>query len=320
MSKLHEFLNLAARSYYAGSPIISDEVFDRLSESANYSEVGASAYGIKCKHIYPMYSLQKYYEGEGKRPELGSKNIDTSPKLDGAAVALTYVGGNLVRAATRGDGIEGQDVTDKFLTTKLVPHIIGRKSEPLPDILQITGELCAPKHVENARNYAAGALNLKDVEEFRTRSVEFFAYGVQENLCGTFQQDMRALSLMGFNTVKDPELHNIYPTDGVVHRLNNYSEFFAAGYTAKHPRGAYALKERGASVETKLLEVVWQTGKSGKVTPVAILEPVMIGDKQITRATLNNMAFIEALQLHVGDTVALILGGEVIPKITHKIV
>lgn len=319
MSKLHEFLNLAARSYYAGSPIITDEVFDLLSESVNYSEVGASAYGTKCKHIYPMYSLQKYYEGEGKRPELGSKDIDTSPKLDGAAVALTYVGGSLVRAATRGDGVEGQDVTDKFLATKLVPHVIGRKSEPLPDILQITGELCAPKHVENARNYAAGALNLKDVEEFKTRSVNFFAYGVQENLCGTFQQDMRALSLMGFNTVKDPELFNIYPTDGVVHRLNNYSEFFAAGYTAKAPRGAYALKERGSAVETKLIDVIWETSKGGKVTPVAILDPVMIGDKKVSRATLNNIAFIRALEISIGDTVGVILGGEVIPKITHRV-
>lgn len=180
MSKLQEFLNLASRSYYAGEPIISDETFDRLAESAQYDEIGASGYGTKVKHIYPMYSLQKYYEGEGNRPELGGVDRDSSPKLDGAAVALTYLKGALSRAATRGDGIEGQDVTDKFLATNLVPHTISRQN--LPDVLQITGELCAPKHVENARNYAAGALNLKDVAEFKTRSVEFFAYGVQENL------------------------------------------------------------------------------------------------------------------------------------------
>lgn len=318
MSKLQEFLNLAARNYYAGHPIISDEVFDRLAESAGYDEVGVKEYGTKCKHVYPMYSLQKYYEGEGNRPKLEGKDIDTSPKLDGAAVALTYIDGELARAATRGDGIEGIDVTDKFLATKLVPHTITRNQ--LPTLLQVTGELCAPKSVENARNYAAGALNLKDVNEFRTRSVEFFAYGVQENLTGTFVQDMRALSLMGFNTVKDPEIHNIYPTDGVVHRLNNYSEFFAVGYTAKHPRGAYALKERGASVETVLLDVVWQTGKTGKVTPVAILEPVMVGDAMVSRATLNNIAFIRALDLHIGDTVGVQRAGEIVPCITHKVV
>lgn len=318
MSKLQEFLNLAARSYYAGDPIISDEVFDRLAESAKYDEVGAGVYGVKVKHIYPMYSLQKHYEGEGNRPELPGTDIDSSPKVDGAAVALTYLKGQFTRAATRGDGIEGQDVTDKFLATKLIPHHIERQN--LPDVLQITGELAAPKHVENARNYAAGALNLKDVEEFKTRSVEFFAYGVQENLTGTFRGDMKALSLMGFSTVKDPEIHNVYPTDGIVHRLNNYSEFFAAGYTAKHPRGAYALKERGAPVETKLLDVIWQVGKTGKVTPVAILEPVLVGDATVSRATLNNIAFIRALDINIGDTVGIIRAGEIIPQVVHKVI
>jgi NAD-dependent DNA ligase len=320
MSKLQEFLNLASRSYYAGEPIISDETFDRLAESAQYDEVGASGYGTKVKHVYQMFSLQKYYEGEGNRPELGSKDVDSSPKLDGAAVALTYLKGALSRAATRGDGIEGQDVTDKFLATGLVPHEIIRRPNYLPDVLQITGELCAPKHVENARNYAAGALNLKDVAEFKTRSVEFFAYGVQESLTSTFRGDMRELSFMGFNTVKDPELHNIYPMDGIVHRLNNNSEFYAAGYTAKHPRGAYALKERGSTVETKLLDVVWQVGKTGKVTPVALLEPVLVGDAMVSRATLNNIAFIRALEISIGDTVGIVRAGEIVPQVVHKVV
>lgn len=318
MNKLTEFLNLASRHYYAGSPIISDEVFDRLSESVGYDQIGTKQHDHLEKHLYPMYSLQKHYDGEGDPPKLPGKDIDTSPKLDGAAVSLLYINGVLTRALTRGDGIEGTIVTDKFLNTKLVPHTIERNN--LPTLLQITGEVCAPKHVENARNYAAGALNLKDVAEFKTRSVNFFAYGVQENLCGTFKQDMHALSRMGFNTVKDPELHNIYPTDGVVHRLNNNSEFYAAGYTNKHPKGAYALKERGASVETKLLDVVWQTGKTGKVTPVAILEPVMVGDALVSRATLNNIAFIRALDLEIGDTVGIIRAGEIIPQVTHKVV
>ncbi len=313
--KLIEFLNLAARSYYAGEPIISDEIFDRLSESVGFDQVGAKQHAHIEKHYFPMYSLQKHYEGEGSPPVLPSKNIDSSPKLDGAAVSHLYVGGHLVRSLTRGDGVEGTNVTDKFLATNLVPHTI-----PITDVVQITGELAAPKHVENARNYAAGALNLKDVNEFKTRSVEFFAYGVQPYQRDTFAEDMQLLSSMGFNTVKDPELYNIYPTDGIVHRLNSNQEFYAAGYTSKHPRGAYALKERGASVETTLLNVVWQTGKTGKVTPVAILEPVMIGDKQVQKATLNNIQFIRALDISIGDTVGVILGGEVIPKITHKVV
>lgn len=318
MNKLTEFLNLAARNYYAGNPIISDEVFDRLSESAGYDKVGAKQHEHLEKHLYPMYSLQKHYEGEGTRPVLPGTRIDTSPKLDGAAISALYINGALVRVLTRGDGVEGTIVTDKFLVTKLIPHYL--PGSPVPDIMQITGELCAPKHVENARNYAAGALNLKDVNEFRTRSVEFFAYGVNPVLTDSFQHDMMMLKSWGFNTVKDPELWNIFPTDGIVHRLDSNKEFYEAGYTSKHPKGALAVKERGASVETKLLDVIWQTGKSGKVTPVAILEPILVGDAMVSRATLNNIAFIKALEIKIGDTVGLIRSGDVIPCITHKVV
>lgn len=314
-NKIAEFLNLAARNYYAGAPIISDEVFDRLAESIGYDELGAKQHEHLEEHYFPMYSLQKYYEGEGKPITLPSRDIDTSPKLDGAAIDFLYIDGRLVRALTRGDGIEGTLVTDKFIDSKLVPQKI-----PSTEIIQITGELCAPKHVENARNYAAGALNLKDINEFRTRSVEFFAYGIQPAQTVSFREDMRMLSSWGFNTVKDPELHNIFPTDGVVHRINNNAEFYEAGYTSKHPRGAYALKERGASVETVLLDVVWQTGKTGKVTPVAILEPILVGDATVSRATLNNIAFIRALDLKIGDTVGVQRAGEIIPQITHKVV
>lgn len=316
-NKLVEFLNLAARNYYAGTPIISDEVFDKLSESVGYDAVGAKQHDHLEKHLFPMYSLQKYYEGEGTRPVLPGTRIDSSPKLDGAAISALYINGALVRVLTRGDGVEGTIVTDKFLVTKLIPHYI--ESSIVPDIMQVTGELCAPKHVENARNYAAGALNLKDVNEFKTRSVEFFAYGVSPSLTDSFQHDMMMLKSWGFNTVKDPELWNIFEVDGVVHRLDSNKEYYAAGFTSKFPKGAFALKERGVSVETVLLDVVWETARSGKVTPVAILEPIKIGDKTVSRATLNNIGFIRALDIRVGDIVGVILGGEVIPKITHKI-
>lgn len=316
-NKLVEFLNLAARNYYAGTPIISDEVFDKLSELVGYDEVGTKQHEHLEKHLFPMYSLQKYYEGEGTRPVLPGTRIDSSPKLDGAAISALYINGALVRVLTRGDGVEGTIVTDKFLVTKLIPHYI--EASIVPDIMQVTGELCAPKHVENARNYAAGALNLKDVNEFKTRSVEFFAYGVNPVLTDSFQHDMMMLKSWGFNTVKDPELWNIFEVDGVVHRLDSNKEYYAAGFTSKFPKGAFALKERGVSVETVLLDVVWETARSGKVTPVAILEPIKIGDKTVSRATLNNIGFIRALDIRVGDIVGVILGGEVIPKITHKI-
>jgi DNA ligase (NAD+) len=130
---------------------------------------------------------------------------------------------------------------------------------------------------------------------------------------------MQFLKSEGFNTVKDAEIHNIYPCDGIVHRINNNEDFYDLGYTSKHPRGAYALKERGVAVETTLLNVEWQVGKSGKVTPVAILAPIMVGDAEVSRATLNNIAFIRALDLHIGDTVGIVRAGEIIPQVTHKV-
>ncbi len=316
MNNLHQYLANCARDYYNGAPTISDDVFDRLSEICGYDDVGAIQHAKIEKHMYPMYSLQKLYEDEGKANPLAgfSRHIDMSPKVDGAALSLLYVDGVLVRALTRGDGVEGTVVTDKFLDSKFVPQAIS-----VMGVLQVTGEVAAPKYIENARNYAAGALNLKDSSEFKTRAVTFFAYSVQPNIFPSFPADMAALSRLGFNTIKDPDIGNIYPCDGIVFRLSDNDEFYAAGYTSKFPRGSYALKERGVAVETTLLDVEWQVGKSGKITPVAILEPCKIGDKEVSRATLNNIAFIRALGIGLGDTVGVIMGGEVIPKITHKV-
>lgn len=314
MNKIEQFLDSASKAYYAGSPIISDEQFDRLAESHGYNSVGAKQHDNKAKHLFQMYSLQKYYEDEGTRPLEGIKSIATSVKLDGAAISLLYVDGTLVRALTRGDGIEGQLITDKLLATHLVPHEI-----PVSGVVQITGEIVAPINIENSRNYAAGSLNLKDVQEFKTRALSFFAYGVQPTLADTFNEDMQELQAYGFSVINEPDLDKIFPCDGVVFRVNDNKQFFELGYTAKHPRGAYAKKERAAHVETTLLSVEWQVGKSGKVTPVAILEPVYIGDALVSRATLNNPGFIEMLDLRIGDRVAIIRAGDIIPCILHKV-
>ena len=313
MNKLTEFLDIACRHYYAGAPIISDEQFDHLSDTCGYNKVGAVQHEDTQRHLYPMYSLQKWYEDEtNQQPLKGHTNLVMTPKLDGAAVSVLYIDGVFVRALTRGDGKEGKDVSAKVC--RLVPNEIRHLG-----VVQITGEVCAPAHVENARNYAAGALNLGSLEEFATRSVEFFAYQLTPHINATYTQDLKDLKAWGFNTVFENNLHEIYPTDGIVFRLNNNQEFEELGYTAKHPRGAYAKKTRGACVETTLLSVEWQVGKSGKVTPVAILEPVMVGDAVVSRATLNNPGFIQALDLHIGDRVAIRRAGEIIPEIVYKV-
>jgi DNA ligase (NAD+) len=315
MNKITQYLDSASAAYYAGSPFITDAQFDALADSVGYNSVGAKQNSKTEKHLYQMYSLQKFYEDEDQvRPLEGIRNVAVSIKLDGAALSLLYVDGHLVRALTRGDGVEGQIVTDKFLGNSIVPQTV-----PFSGVYQITGEIVAPINIENSRNYAAGALNLKDVAEFRSRALSFFAYGVQPSLAKTFNEDLALLKSAGFSVINEPDLDKIFPCDGVVFRVNDNQQFYDLGYTAKHPRGAYAKKERAAHVETTLLGVEWQVGKSGKVTPVAILEPVYIGDALVSRATLNNPGFIEMLDLHIGDRVAIIRAGEIIPCILHKV-
>lgn len=314
MNKIEQFLDSASKAYYAGSPIISDIQFDNLADAFGYQAVGAKVTSKTAKHLFQMYSLQKYYEDEGNRPLADVRNVACSVKLDGAAISLLYVDGDLVQALTRGDGLEGQIITDKLLATRLVPHQI-----PVTGVYQVTGEIVAPASVENSRNYAAGALNLKDAQEFKTRALSFFAYGIQPSLCDTFTKDLSELKRFGFGVINELDLDKIYPCDGLVFRVDDNAQFYEMGFTAKHPRGAYAKKERQAHVETTLLDVEWQVGKSGKVTPVAILAPVYIGDALVSRATLNNPGFIEMLDLQIGDTVAIIRAGEIIPCVLHKV-
>jgi NAD-dependent DNA ligase len=317
MNNLKQFLDEASRHYYVGSPIIPDDVFDRLASSINYAQVGFKEVDNEEKHLFPMYSQQKYYVDEGAKPlsDYKSEEVTYSPKFDGASLALSYVLGNFVRAMTRGDGITGKVVTDLI---RARPDLIPFKIPQL-EPTQINCEVVSPKSTENSRNYAAGALNLKNIEEFKTKAITILAHEIQPAPTDEYETDMKTLERWKFTTVRGKNLTDIYPTDGIVFRVNNNKKFYEAGYTSKHPRGAYALKERGESVETTLLDVIWQVGKSGKVTPVAILEPVYIGDALVSRATLNNKAFIEALDLQIGNRVGVIRSGEIIPTITHRI-
>ena len=163
-------------------------------------------------------------------------------------------------------------------------------------------------------------INLKDIEEFKTRELKFIAYGVQPSLSDiTWSQDMKWLrDFEHFSTVIDSDWKE-YPHDGKVARLDNVRSFDMMGYTAHHPKGAFALKEKQEGVVTKLLDVVWQTGKSGIVSPVAILEPVTIGEALISRATLHNISYIRELELEIGCQVEVIRSGEIIPRVVKRI-
>ena len=306
------FLAYAAAKYYAGEPIITDVEFDRLAKQYNYEDVGAAVdISRAVPHAYRMYSLKKCFVGE-PIIELPGEVVET-PKLDGAAVSLLYIDGKLVLALTRGDGKAGLDITDKMRT--LVPNHL----HVVLDTVQITGEVMAKKTIPNARNYAAGALNLKDIEEFKTRDLVFVAYGVTPSRCYTWEQDMNLLDDLEFQTVRYADINlDEYPQDGRVFRVNDNAVFEELGFTDKHPRGAFALKEVQEGVTTTLIDVEWQVGRSGRVTPVAILKPVMIGDAKVSRATLNNYKFITDMELELGCEVEIIRSGEIIPKVLRR--
>ena len=207
---MKDLLDMACLAYYQdGDPILTDAQFDRLAELHNYHNVGYTPTdGIR--HTYQMYSLQKCFDIlEAPFGVLGT-NVVLSVKLDGAAVALTYINGKLTQALTRGDGIHGKDILDKMKL--IVPEYIQIKG-----IVQITGEVVAPETIENARNYAAGALNLKYLRDFMDREILFYAHGMEDDgdymgdveYGDTWQTRMEFLKDQGFNTV------HTHMTDGL---------------------------------------------------------------------------------------------------------
>ena len=305
---MSKFLEQASKAYYEGNPIISDDEYDALADQLGFERVGYQVTdGIP--HRYPMYSLQKCFDIEDA-PLRVQACIET-PKLDGAAISILYVDGKLALALTRGDGKIGRDITDKVAT--LVPN-----SVDYIGAVQITGEVVAPSSIENARNYAAGSLNLKDLSEFKTRDLTFVAYDAHGLHFNSFEETLFSLAMQGFKVVTTFN-HDNYPKDGLVYRLNDNHEYQKLGFTANHPRGAFALKEQQDGVVTTLLDVEWQVGKSGVVSPVAILDPVLIGDAMVSRATLHNIEYIQELRLELGCSVEVIRSGEIIPRIVRRV-
>ena len=307
---MQHFLEKASAMYYSGTPILSDAEFDALARLYNYDTVGHTVTdGIP--HLYKMYSLQKVFDLNAV--ESSTSPMVRTPKLDGAAVSLQYVNGHIAQALTRGDGNLGRDITLKL--EELVPNVISIKGK-----IQITGEVVAPDTIPNARNFAAGSLNLKDSSEFRSRAqtLKFVAYDIQGAKYERLSDAMDHLARNGFEVITHFDA-SAFPTDGEVFRVDNYEAFYKLGYTAHHPRGAFALKEQKDGVITELLDVVWQVGKSGVVSPVAILRPVEVGDALVSRATLHNIEYIRSLGLEIGCQVEVIRSGEIIPRIVRRV-
>ena len=312
---LETYLNRCRVSYYNGRPLIPDSVYDKLVENTGLEfEVGHET-DSRFAHPFPLYSLQKVFEGEDTPPDYGTAAVVTTPKLDGACVSVIYIDGKYNQALTRGDGKFGLDISTKM--KHLVPQLLPYGKQDFKGIYQITGEVVCPKDLPNARNYASGALNLKDVKEFKKRDLTFIVHAVRPYIGVSWIEDMRWLSNF-FNVVTMSD-YSEYLHDGVVFRVDQYLAYENLGWTSHHPRGAYALKTRGQSVVTKLLDVEWNVGKSGVVAPTALLDPIQIDGATISRATLHNKGFIEEMGLEIGCSVELIRSGEIIPRIIQRV-
>ncbi|PWS26449.1 DNA ligase (NAD(+)) LigA [Pedobacter yonginense] len=271
-------------------------------------------------------------------------------KFDGLSISLTYENGKLVRAVTRGDGTKGDDVTNNVKTIHTIPHQI--KTVEAPEHFEIRGEIFMHKaaflklnaareelgeiQYANPRNFASGTIKMQDSREVAKRPLDGFIYFLytDNNDFKTHWESLQAVKDWGFhvcehnklvNTIDDV-LHFIhhweserfklsYDIDGIVIKVNSYAQQQELGFTSKSPRWAISYKYKAAEVETVLEKVTYQVGRTGAVTPVANLKPVLLAGTTVKRATLHNANEIERLDLHEGDTVFVEKGGEIIPKI-----
>jgi DNA ligase (NAD+) len=271
-------------------------------------------------------------------------------KFDGASISITYINGQLQRAVTRGDGIKGDDVTLNVKTIKNIPVRINQ--EKIPKEFVLRGEIIFTRSVfdrlneeraaegiqlfANPRNAAAGTLKLLDPKIVASRSLDCFFYFLlgEDMPYDNHFDNMKLVSGWGFKVPEsmrrckdigevmefinhwDTARRNLpYDIDGVVIKVNSLALQKELGYTAKSPRWAIAFKYKAEQVSTKLLSITFQVGRTGNITPVANLEPVLLAGTTVKRASLHNEDQIDLLDLHINDTVFVEKGGEIIPKI-----
>ncbi|WP_298948884.1 NAD-dependent DNA ligase LigA [uncultured Polaribacter sp.] len=309
-------------------------------------------------HKNRMYSLDNSYSKDDlldweKRIQknLGSTDIEYTCELkyDGASINLTYENGKFVKAVTRGDGFQGDNVTENIKTIRSIPLVIQKE---FVSNFEMRGEIILPldgfnkmnqerlangeEAYRNPRNTASGSLKLQDSSEVAKRPLDCLLYQVvtEERKYKTHFQILENARNVGFKVPKtitlaksidevfefvnhwDIERHQLpYETDGVVIKVNNLQQQEELGYTSKAPRWAIAYKFKAEQVSTVLNEITYQVGRTGAITPVANLEPVQLAGTTVKRASLHNADQIEKLDIREKDTVFVEKGGEIIPKI-----
>lgn len=376
IQKLREELNQHNHNYYVlDTPTISDFEFDQklkqlqglelqhpeyFDENSPTQRVGGAVTKNfeTVKHDHRMYSLDNSYSKEElvdweKRVQkvLGDVPLEYTCELkyDGASISITYENGKLKRAVTRGDGVQGDDVSNNIKTIKSIPL---KLKGNFPDKFDVRGEIILPfagfekmnqelieigeTPYSNPRNTASGSLKLQDSAEVAKRPLDCLLYFLIGNKL-PFNSQFEGLETArnwGFKVPKESKLANsleevfqfidywdvhrhdlAYETDGVVIKVNDFQQQEELGFTAKSPRWAIAYKFKSEQVSTRLNSISYQVGRTGAITPVANLEPVQLAGTIVKRASLHNADQIEKLDIRIGDTVFVEKGGEIIPKI-----
>lgn len=334
------------------------ELFDKNSPSQRVGSDLTTGF-TQVVHKYPMLSLANTYNEqdvagwyESVRKDLVGEPFEVCCELkyDGLSISLTYVDGQLVRGVTRGDGVQGDDVTANVRTIRAIPLVL--PGTGYPKEFEIRGEILMPWQVferlnaereaaeeplfANPRNAASGTLKSLDPQLVANRQLDAYLYSLlgedlptekhYENLQEAHKwgfkisEGMRKASTLqeiyDFINRWDEARHQLpVATDGIVLKVNSLRQQRALGFTAKSPRWAIAYKFKAERVCTRLDEVTYQVGRTGAVTPVANMQPVQLAGTTVKRATLNNEDFIRSFDLHIGDYVYVEKGGEIIPKI-----
>lgn len=365
------------RYYVLNEPVISDQEFDILlkeletletenptlalpiSPTKRVGEVPLDKFN-SFRHTYPLYSLGNTYSEEELlefdqrvKKTLGKEVVlyTAELKFDGAAVSLSYRNGQLERALTRGDGIQGDDITANIKTIPTVP--LQLQGEGWPEFFEIRGEVYSARAdfdlvneqrranndppFANPRNFASGSLKLLDSKEVAKRKLSIVFYGVvsAKPVANGHYESLKLASSWGFitssNTMSPGSIQDVlqfikqieaqradlgFDIDGTVIKVDNLQDQQEAGFTAKIPRWAIAYKYPAQTAFTRIQGITFQIGRTGAVTPVANLEPVLLAGTTVKRASLYNEDEILRLDLHELDTVSIEKGGEIIPKIT----
>ena len=370
--------------YVLDAPEITDAEYDRMMVrlrelEARYPDsipadsptqrVGgrASSQFTEVRHLEPLLSLGNVFSAEELRAfdervrsglPAGSKvEYVMEPKIDGLACSLIYENGKLVRAATRGDGVVGENVTANVRTIRSIPLTLKvPDGETVPELLDVRGEVYMPRQAfmrlneqraergesefANPRNAAAGSLRQLDPQVTASRSLSFFAYYlVGEGAQPKHSESLALLAHYGFKVSENYKVvENIdeaikyigdfnelrqglsYDTDGAVIKVNDVYQQRILGATGKDPRWATAYKYPPEQAETTLEDIDWRVGRTGVLTPTAVLAPVKLSGSVISRATLHNEDFIRAKDIRIGDRVVINKAGEIIPEVLRVVV